>query len=120
MPSEFSLIGWCNVANVLDDLAVRIATVISGTVGTNVFKSTMPALPDACVTVVETGGLAPTRALGTAGVQYERPGVQILVRGAVADYETRLVDGQRQHQNLQEENHQASLLMISKRYYQKV
>mgnify|MGYP003150337459 CR=1 FL=1 len=76
------------MANVLDDLATRIATTISGTVGTDVFKSTLPPLPDACVAVMETGGIAPTRALGTAGVQYERPGVQILVRGAPSDYET--------------------------------
>ena len=88
------------MANVLDDLAVRIATTISGTVGTDVFKSTMPALPDACVTVMETGGLAPTRALGTAGVQYERPGVQILVRGAPADYETARTTAQTVWENL--------------------
>lgn len=88
------------MANVLDDLAVRIATVVSGTVGTDVFKSTLPALPDACVAVVETGGLSPTRAFGTAGVQYERPGVQVLVRGAVEDYETARTTAQTLWENL--------------------
>jgi len=76
------------MANVLDDLATRVATTISGTVGTDVFKSMLPATPDACVALIETGGLAPTRALGTAGIQYERPGVQFLVRGAPNDYQT--------------------------------
>ena len=76
------------MANVLDDLATRVATAISGTVGTDVFKSTMPPTPDACVSLLETGGLAPTRALGTAGIQYERPGVQFLIRGAPNDYAT--------------------------------
>ena len=43
------------MANVLDDLATRIATAISGTVGTDVFKSILPPEPDAVVSVFETG-----------------------------------------------------------------
>jgi hypothetical protein len=88
------------MANVLDDLAVRVATVISGTVGTNVFKSTMPSIPDVCVSIIETGGLAPTRALGTAGIQYARPGIQFLIRGAPNDYETPRTTAQTLFENL--------------------
>ena len=76
------------MANVLDDLATRIATAISGTVGTNVFKSTMPALPDASVALYETGGLAPENRFGAKGIEWERPAVQVVVRGAPGDYQT--------------------------------
>ena len=76
------------MANVLDDLGVRIATAISGTVGTNIFKSTMPPSPDAAVALYETGGLAPENRFGTKGIEWERPAVQIIVRGAPNDYAT--------------------------------
>ena len=76
------------MANVLDDLATRIATAISGTVGTDVFKSLLPATPDAAVAVIETGGMAPEKRFGTKGIEWERPAVQVIVRGAPGDYET--------------------------------
>jgi hypothetical protein len=76
------------VANVLDDLATRIATAISGTVGTNIFKTKMPVLPDAAVALYETGGLPPEKRFGSAGIEWERPSVKIDVRGAPGDYET--------------------------------
>ena len=76
------------MANVLDDLATRIATTISGTVGTNIFKSKMPVTPDAAVALYETGGLAPEKRFGTKGIEWERPAVQIVVRGAPGDYQT--------------------------------
>jgi len=88
------------MANVLDDLATRCATAISGTVGTDVFKSELPPSPDVCVGLVETGGLAPTRALGTAGIQYERPGIQFLIRGAPNDYQTPRTTAQTLFENL--------------------
>jgi len=76
------------MANVLDDLGVRIATAISGTVGTDIFKSTLPPSPDAAVALYETGGLAPEKRFGTAGIEWERPAVQVVVRGAPNDYAT--------------------------------
>lgn len=76
------------MANVLDDLATRIATTISGTVGTNIFKSMMPVTPDAAVALYETGGLAPEKRFGSKGIDWERPGVQVVVRGAPGDYQT--------------------------------
>ena len=36
----------------------------------------------------ETGGLAPEKRFGSAGVEWERPGVQVVVRGAPGDYQT--------------------------------
>ena len=88
------------MANVLDDLATRVATAISGTVGTNVVKATMPPTPNACVALYETGGLAPTRAFGTAGIQYDRPGIQFVVRGAPYDYQTARTTAQTIFENL--------------------
>ena len=76
------------MANVLDDLGVRIATAISGTVGTDIFKSTLPPSPDACVSLFESGGLAPEKRFGTKGIEWERPAVQVVVRGAPNDYAT--------------------------------
>ena len=76
------------MANVLDDLGVRIATAISGTVGTDIFKSTLPPSPDASVALYETGGLAPEKRFGTKGIEWERPAVQVVVRGAPNDYST--------------------------------
>ena len=76
------------MANVLDDVATRIATAVSGTVGTDVFKSTMPPLPDAVIVCYETGGLAPEKRFGTKGIEWERPGIQVVARGAAGDYAT--------------------------------
>jgi hypothetical protein len=90
------------MANVLDDLATRIATAISGTVGTDVFKSTMPTSPDAAVALYETGGLAPEKRFGAAGVDWERPAVQIVVRGAPGDYETARTTSQTIFENVAE------------------
>jgi hypothetical protein len=77
------------VANVLDELATRIATTVSGTVGTNIFKSEIPAgVADASIGLIETGGLPPEKRFGTKGIDWERPSVQFLVRGAPGGYET--------------------------------
>jgi hypothetical protein len=76
------------MANVLDDLATRIATVISGSVGTDVFKSILPPAPDAVVSLFESGGLAPEKRFGTKGIEWERPAIQIVARGAPDDYAT--------------------------------
>ena len=90
------------MANVLDDLATRIATAISGTVGTDVFKSMLPAVPDAAVALYETGGLAPEKRFGSAGVDWERPGVQVVVRGAPGDYQTARTTSQTIFENVAE------------------
>ena len=64
-----------DVKDVLDDAAL-------GTFGTDLFVSKLPDSPDACVCVFDTGGFAPE-----SGYVYERPTVQVQVRGAVGAYE---------------------------------
>jgi hypothetical protein len=73
----------------LDEIATRVATAIGGTVGTNVFKGSMPNDPDACVAVYEYGGRAADHGFGVVTkVQHEHPAVQVLVRGIADDYST--------------------------------
>ena len=75
--------------SVLDDIAARIATAISGTVGTDVFKGRLPNEPNVCVAVFEYGGRASEHGFGVVTkVQHEHPSVQVLVRGEPQDYET--------------------------------
>jgi hypothetical protein len=50
------------------------------TFGTDMFVGAMPDMPDACISIVDTGGQEPDRG------PYERSTVQILVRGGVGDY----------------------------------
>ncbi len=57
-----------------------------GTVGTDLFKGWMPATPDACVVVLETGGTSPDPGFGSSTVRTERPTVQVIARGAPDDY----------------------------------
>lgn len=70
----------------LDELASYIEAEGHGTVGTDIFKSFMPATPDACVAVYETGGSSPDLGFGSTTVRFENPSVQILARGAAEDY----------------------------------
>ena len=55
------------MATVIDEIGTRLATAISGTLGTNVFQGMMPPTPDVCAAVYETGGLSGIEVLGTAG-----------------------------------------------------
>jgi hypothetical protein len=54
------------------------------TYGTDLFISEMPSIPDACVCVYDSGGYAPDGCLD--GAQFERPTIQIQVRGARGGY----------------------------------
>lgn len=66
---------------VLDELATHLATQLSLTVGTNLFKGSMPASPDTCVVITEYGGSPPVIGFGnTTGVAIEYPHVQVRVR----------------------------------------
>ena len=53
------------------------------TFATDLFISEMPDIPDECVCVYDTGGYEPE-----ANFVYERPTVQVLVRGSKGDYVT--------------------------------
>jgi len=51
------------------------------TFGADLFVSEMPEIPDECVCVYDTGGFEPE-----ANFVYERPTVQVVVRGTKGDY----------------------------------
>lgn len=72
----------------LDDLADLASSAGHGTVGTSIFKSTLPAQPDECVAILGPYAAAPpVHAMsGSAGQALaERPRVQILARAARHD-----------------------------------
>ena len=67
--------------------AVDIATILQtagvGTIGTDLFVSGQPADPNACVTVIDTGGFPPE-----SNYRYDYPTVQVLIRGVKNTYIT--------------------------------
>jgi hypothetical protein len=70
--------------SVLDEVGTYLAANVSDTtltLGTNLFLGRLPDSPDTCVSLQETGGLAPvdTMSDNTAPVM-ERPTIQVLVR----------------------------------------
>lgn len=62
----------------LDDIAAYLAEQNIGTVGTSIFKGSMPDSPDNCIVVYEYAGLPPDLALD--GKEIEQPGLQVRVR----------------------------------------
>jgi len=88
------------MATVIDEIGTRLATAISGTLGTNVFQGMMPPTPDVCAAVYETGGLGGIEVLGTAGITFEQPGVQVVFRGNVDDYASARTPAQTAFNNL--------------------
>lgn len=75
---------------VLDELATQAATAGIGTVGTTIFKGILPDTPDACVALIETGGMESghTMSGGAGSASIERPTVEVIARGAPGDYAT--------------------------------
>ena len=63
------------MARLIDDVAAYLQAQSVGTVGTDIFKGTLPDSPDNCVAVYETGGPAPQKYL-----PINKPTFQILVR----------------------------------------
>ena len=88
------------MATVIDEIGTRLATAISGTLGTNVFQSMMPPTPNVCAAVYETGGLGGIEVLGTAGITFEQPSIQFVFRGNVEDYESARTPAQTAFNNL--------------------
>lgn len=70
----------------LDEVVAFLAAEGLGTVGTDLFKAKMPATPDACGCVYESGGFSPDMALGSLTPRSENPSIQVLFRGAPDDY----------------------------------
>ena len=48
----------------------------------------MPETPDTCIAIFTVGGLGPQGGFSVDGIQHERPGVQIRVRGGEFDDDT--------------------------------
>jgi hypothetical protein len=88
------------MATVIDEIGTRLATAISGTLGTNVFQGMMPPTPDVCAAVYETGGLSGIEVLGTAGITFEQPGILVRFRGNVDDYSSARTPAQTAFNNL--------------------
>lgn len=87
----------------LDELATYLAAQGLGlTVGTNLYKSDLPPTPDACVALLETGGLpaAHTMSGGAGSAVYERPTVQVICRAGAQDYATARATAQDVHDAL--------------------
>lgn len=70
----------------LDEVAAFLASEGLGTVGTDLFSTEMPATPNACGCVYESGGSAPDMPLGSSTPRFENPTVQVVFRGAPDDY----------------------------------
>lgn len=68
---------------VLDELADRLVAQGVGTVGSNILKGSNAVIPTGdgpYITLIETGGTAPTRIHNHVGAHTQRPTVQISVR----------------------------------------
>jgi len=63
--------------SLIDDIAQHLHNQGVGSLGTNLFKSYTPESPDACVTVLDTGGVEPDRDLPT-----EDPTFQVFIRSS--------------------------------------
>jgi hypothetical protein len=70
----------------LDEIATRIGTL--GLSGYTITTGHRPDTPDKVVTIYETGGAAAELGFGVAGIQFEHPTIQVVVRAAANDYET--------------------------------
>lgn len=70
----------------LTEIATFLAAEGLGTLGTDLFQAKMPASPNACGAVYESGGSAPDPGFGSSSLRFENPAVQIIFRGAPDDY----------------------------------
>lgn len=70
----------------LDEIVAFLAAEGLGTVSTDIFPAMMPAGPDACCAVYETGGVSPDPGFGSSTLRFENPAIQVVFRGAANDY----------------------------------
>ena len=77
------------MAIVLDDVATYLQTQGIGTIGTNLFKGSLPDSPDALVALIEVGGDAPIDVLSMAAgtIKVERPVIRVVARAGQDDYQ---------------------------------
>ena len=78
----------------LDELGAYLVTesVVTGIgpkgTAPRLFYDRLPDTPDYCMALIETGGTAPDMGYGIAGIQFEKPGVQMVTRGVKDDAQT--------------------------------
>lgn len=76
------------MAALLVDIGGLVATACSVTAGTTLFLGTLPATPDACLSLKEYPGSPPDFVFGDTNISVEYPRIQVLSRGAPDDYAT--------------------------------
>jgi hypothetical protein len=67
------------------EIAARLATALSLTVGTNLFRDVLPETTVLAGVIAATGGLAPEHGFGFKGVDFERPAFQVVFRGLAGE-----------------------------------
>lgn len=72
---------------VLSELATYLGTQSLGTLGTDLFLSTLRDSPPACTVLIVRPGMQGLRVQDIAGEAIERPAVDVLVRGTSAGFE---------------------------------
>lgn len=72
----------------LNEIATKLAALGVGTVGSTLYIGILPETPDACTSIFEYGGLGPDFKIGTTGIDFETPAVQVICRGVAWDYAT--------------------------------
>lgn len=65
------------------DIALILVDEGVGTIGTDIYVSEQPKLPDECVSLFDTGGFPPV-----PNYRYDLPTIQIIVRGIRGQYLT--------------------------------
>jgi len=76
------------MTTILEAVGAYLQSKSYGSAGTNIFYGVLPETPDTCIGVFEYEGLAPMFTMGTAGIQVDRPSVQLLFRAGRDDYPT--------------------------------
>ncbi len=76
------------MSTILEAVGTFLQTNNKGTLGTNIFLGILPESPDVCIGVFEYEGLAPIFTMGTAGIEIDKPSVQVLFRATKDDYLT--------------------------------
>ena len=82
---------------VLDDLGDYLTSGGVGTVGTDIFLNGLPDTPDACVGILETGGLGPTHTMSTGPGNAVLDSVTVQIMSRAASYPTARTKAQEVH-----------------------
>jgi hypothetical protein len=105
------------MANLLDDIGTYLVAQSVGTLQTDMFLGWMPDTPDACVAVMEGIGDEALETFGsTSATNIERPGLQILCRGAKDDYDAPRIKAEAAKDALQDVTNQS----LSGTLYQRI